>query len=72
MSGIIVAFPKAQDGTAIKNLLVRNGYDVVSSCTTGAQAINLADNLGEGITDSRICCIPEYWRMLKADSRCFL
>ena len=49
MSGIIVAFPKAQDGTAIKNLLVRNGYDVVSSCTTGAQAINLADNLGEGI-----------------------
>ena len=47
MSGIIVAFPKAQDGTAIKNLLVRNGYDVVSSCTTGA--INLADNLGEGI-----------------------
>ena len=49
MSGIIVAFPKPQDGTAIKNLLVRNGYDVVSSCTTGAQAINLADNLGEGI-----------------------
>ena len=47
MSGIIVAFPKAQDGTAIKNLLVRNGYDVVSSCTTGAQA--MADNLGEGI-----------------------
>ena len=76
MSGIIVAFPKAQDGTAIKNLLVRNGYDVVSSCTTGAQAINLADNLGEGIIISgyrpRICCIPEYWRMLKADSRCFL
>ena len=72
MSGIIVAFPKAQDGTAIKNLLVRNGYDVVSSCTTGAQAINLADNLGEGIIISGYSCIPEYWRMLKADSRCFL
>lgn len=54
MSGIIVAFPKAQDGTAIKNLLVRNGYDVVSSCTTGAQAINLADNLGEGINNKRV------------------
>lgn len=49
MSAIIVVFPNAEDGMAIKNLLVRSGYDVVSSCTTGAQAINLADNLGEGI-----------------------
>ena len=63
MSGIIVAFPKAQDGTAIKNLLVRNGYDVVSSCTTGAQAINLADNLGEGIIISgyKMCIRDRLW-----------
>lgn len=49
MAGIIVAFPKPEDGKAIKGLLVRNGYEVVSSCTTGAKAIHLADHLGEGI-----------------------
>jgi response regulator NasT len=49
LAGIIVAFPKPEDSKAIKGLLVRNGYDVVSACTTGAKAIQLADNLGEGI-----------------------
>lgn len=49
MAGIIVAFPKQEDSKAIKSLLVRNGYDVVSSCTTGSAAIQLADHLGEGI-----------------------
>lgn len=49
MAGIIVVFPKPEDGKAIKSLLIRNGYDVVSSCTTGAMAIHMADHLGEGI-----------------------
>lgn len=49
MSGIVVAFPKQEDARAIKALLVRNGYDNVFSCTTGAKAITLADNFGEGI-----------------------
>ena len=49
MAGIIVAFPKPEDGKAIKSLLVRSGYDNVSSCTTGSKAIQLADTLGEGI-----------------------
>lgn len=49
MAGIIVVFPKPEDGKAIKSLLIRNGYDAVSSCTTGAKAIHLADHLGEGI-----------------------
>lgn len=49
MAGIIVAFPKPEDGKAIKSLLIRSGYDNVSSCTTGSKAIQLADTLGEGI-----------------------
>ena len=49
MVGIIVAFPKLEDSKAIRNLLVRNGFNVVANCTTGANAINRADDLGEGI-----------------------
>jgi len=49
MSSIIVAFPKIEDAKAIKNLLVRNGYDVAAPCISGAQVINLADSLSDGI-----------------------
>ena len=49
MSGIIVVFPKNEDAKAIKNLLIHNGYDNVSCCTTGAKAITKADVFGEGI-----------------------
>lgn len=49
MAGIIVVFPKQEDSLAIKNLLVRNGFNAVASCTSGAQAISRADDLGEGI-----------------------
>jgi len=49
MSSIIVAFPKIEDAKAIKNLLVRSGYDVAAPCITGAQVINLADSLSDGI-----------------------
>lgn len=49
MAGIIVVFPKQQDSQAIKNLLIRNGFNAVASCTSGAQAISRADDLGEGI-----------------------
>lgn len=49
MSSIIVVFPKREVATNIRNILVRNGIDVMSVCTTGAQAIQNADNLDEGI-----------------------
>lgn len=44
-----MAFPKLEDAKAIKGLLIRNGYNNVFSCSTGSQAIQLADSLGEGI-----------------------
>ena len=49
MAGIIVVFPKTEDSKAIRSLLVRNGYDNVFYCSTGAKAITLADTLGEGV-----------------------
>lgn len=47
--GIIVAFPKPEDSRAIRSLLSRNGFNVVANCTTGASALNRADDIGEGI-----------------------
>ena len=49
MTGVIVVLPKIDDARNIKNLLVRNGVAVSGICTTGAQAIALADNLDDGI-----------------------
>ena len=49
MSSIIVVFPKKEIATNIRNILVRNGFDVIGVGVTGAQAVQLADNLDDGI-----------------------
>ncbi len=49
MSTIIVAFPKIEEAKAVRNLLIRRGYDVAAPCMSGAQVINLADSLSDGI-----------------------
>lgn len=49
MTNVIIALPKQQDAIGIRNILVRNGFSVVGICTTGAQAISLADDLNDGI-----------------------
>ena len=49
MTNMIVAFSKEEDGRNIKNILVKNGYQVVAVCTSGAQAIAAADGLNGGI-----------------------
>ncbi len=49
MTNIIVVLPKQEDTKGIKNVLVRNGFQVTSICTTGAQAISQADGLHDGI-----------------------
>lgn len=49
MTSVIVVFPKIEDAKNIRNLLVRNGFDVAAVCTTGAQALNHADSLNSGI-----------------------
>ncbi len=52
MLSIIIAFPKIEDANNIKLLLIRNGYEVNATCTTGAQAIAIANELDEGIVIS--------------------
>lgn len=49
MTNIIVAFSKPDDGKNIRGILRRSGFDVVSVCTSGAQAIAAAEDLGSGI-----------------------
>ena len=60
MTNIIIALPKPEDARGIKNILVRNGFQVAGVCTTGAQAISQADGLGEGI----ILCLPYGFELL--------
>lgn len=49
MSNIIVVFPKRDNATNIRNLLVRQGLDVSCVCTTGAQVMHHTDMLDEGV-----------------------
>lgn len=52
MLSIIIVFPKLEDANSIKSLLIRNGFEVNAVCTTGAQAISIANGLDEGIVIS--------------------
>lgn len=49
MATIIVAFSKIEEAKAIRNVLAKRGYEVAPACTSGAQAINQADSLSDGI-----------------------
>lgn len=49
MLSIVVAFPKLEDAKNIRNVLVRNGYNVCAVCTTGAQVVSIANELDGGI-----------------------
>lgn len=75
MLSIIIAFPRIEDATAIRNVLVRNGFGVDAVCTMGAQTISTANDLDGGIV---ICgyrlkdmhyreirdCLPKGFEML--------
>lgn len=49
MANIIVAFPKQEDAISIKNVLVRNGYDVTAVCTSGTHVLAAIDGYNDGI-----------------------
>ncbi|MCC8028716.1 MAG: ANTAR domain-containing protein [Lachnospiraceae bacterium] len=49
MTGIIIAFPKADMGNKIKSILVRSGFRVSGVCTNGAQTIQEANELQYGV-----------------------
>ena len=60
MTRIIVAFPKAENGKNIKNVLVRNGYQVVCVCTNGAQdgIVVCTYKLSDMIYQELVECLP--------------
>jgi len=47
--GLIVLFPKIDDAKSIRNFLVKNGHKVEAVCSTGAQALQYAENIHTGI-----------------------
>ena len=52
MLSIVIVLPKLEDANAIKALLVKNGFEVHAVCTTGAQAVSIANELDGGIVIS--------------------
>lgn len=83
MTGIIVVFPKLEDAKSIKNILVRNGFTVTAVCTTGGQAIGIADTMNGGIVlcgyrlPDMVCrelhdCLPQGFEMLLMASQSVL
>ncbi len=49
MTNIIVGFPDEAQGRAIRNLLVRSGFNCIGVCTSGAQVMSMTDDLVDGI-----------------------
>lgn len=45
MSEIVIVFPKKDNALMIRNLLVKNGYNVLAVCTSGTQALSACDGL---------------------------
>lgn len=79
MTSVIVAFSKPEDAKSIRGILTKNGYQVTSVCTSGAQAITAAENLDEGILvsgyrfEDMLCLelrqyLPDYIDMLMVSS----
>lgn len=49
MTNIIVAFSKLENARNIKNILMRNGFQVMVACTSGAQVLSSVEGLNSGI-----------------------
>ena len=62
---IIVLFPRAEDAGNVRSLLVRHGFQVSAVCTTGAQALTQANDLGDGI----LVCGYKYPDMIYSELR---
>lgn len=67
MTNVIVAFSKPEDGRSIRSILVKNGYQVTSVCTSGAQAITAAESLDGGIVVSGYRFEDMLYRQLRQD-----
>ncbi len=80
MNNVIVVFPKKENATQIRNILVHNGIEVFEVCTSGAQVIQCSESLSDGIIISgyRMCdimyselkeCLPSSFEMILISSK---
>ena len=65
MISVIVVFPKKEVALKIKNILIKNGYEVVATCLTGAQAMQAAERYEAGIVISGIRFVDMVYYELK-------
>jgi len=65
---VIVLFNKIEDAKNIRNLLVRNGYNVEGVCSTGSQALQYAESLNDGI----VVCGYKYADMMYTELKEYL
>ena len=49
LTKIVVGFSKPDDAKSIKGILMRNGFQVISVCTTGSQILSTCEDLNGGI-----------------------
>ena len=68
MINVMILFLKSDIGKSIRSLLVRNGIDVTSVCSTGAQVIATTDNLDDGL----VICGYQYVDMVYSELREYL
>ncbi len=80
MTSIIVLFPKIENAKNIRNILVKSGFSVEAVCNTGAQALQYAQGLNDGVLvcgykyPDMICTqlmefLPTHFQMLLVASR---
>ena len=63
MANVIVAFSKPEDAKSIKNILMKNGFQVTAVCNSGSQTLAQAEDLGSGV----VVCGYRLTDMLFAD-----
>lgn len=79
MTNVIVAFSRPEDARSIKNILMRNGFQVIAVCNSGAQTLASTDELNSGIivcgyrlSDMMFAelyeCLPKEFPMLMVSS----
>ena len=69
MTNVIVAFPKPEDAKSIRNILVKNGFPVVAVCTSGAQTLQYADDLHNGVVVCGYRLTDMIYSQLRDDKR---
>lgn len=68
MVHIFVLFPKQEQTRSIRNLLVRNGFEVTAACVTGSQIMQRAESLEDGL----IVCGYKFADMVCSELREYL